>query len=362
MQYCAQDDGVAATRKENMRVLHVAECLAGGVLTALEGYVKATPNLEHIVLGNSRRGHNLAMRTVAGSKQFIQLPPNHARAIRAVAKQLHELRPDVLHAHSSYAGVYARLGALGSDVPVVYTPHAISYGRPDFSPPKRALLHAVEKLLSMNTDVFAACSVHERDLLARLNSRVPVVTVPNALPLDHPARRYEWQACAGRKVVGMVGRINEYRDPERFLSIVRRVREQRADVEFEWIGDGDEEQRIRLTAAGVHVTGWLSSEELQRRITALSMLLYTSRWDGFPMVILEAITARVPTIVADIAPLRECPTRARFDDANQAAAKVLAQLDLNEPLAWYWDPLLAEHTFENQQQALMHAYELATAL
>lgn len=343
-----------------MRVLHVAECLTGGVLTALEGYVKATPQLEHIVLGNARREPKLAVRGVTGCAQFIEMPTRHAGAVAAIARHVRQLRPDVVHAHSSFAGMYARLGLLGSQTPVVYTPHAISYCRPDFSRPKRTVLHAAERMLSARTSVFAACSVHESELLAQLNARVPNVTVPNALPPDHVARTWQWQGSA-RKVVGMVGRINDYRDPERFLNIVGRIRRQRADVEFEWIGDGDTHWVERLRAANVHVTGWLSAEELQRRISELSVLVYTSLWDGFPMVILEAITARVPTIVADIGPLRECPLPARFDDADQAAAKALDQLDANEPLAWYWDPVIEAHSFEQQQQALLRAYDLAMA-
>ena len=83
----------------------------------------------------------------------------------------------------------------------------------------------------------------------------------------------------------MVGRINEYRDPQRFIDIVESVRRHNSDVEFVWIGDGDDAQRDALKAAGVHVTGWLGGVDLQKKLTELSMLVYTSRWDGFPMVI-----------------------------------------------------------------------------
>ena len=317
-----------------MRVLHVTECLAGGVQTALAGYVKATPELDHVVLANSRRGHNITMREVEGSSAFYVLPTNHLAAVKKVAKVAREVRPDVIHAHSSFAGAYSRIATLCVNVPVVYTPHAIAYGRPDFSSVKRAAYKGVEKLLSWKTKVFAGCSVHESELLSDLNARVPVVTIPNALPPDHPAQELRWGASSS-PVVGMVGRINEYRDPQCFIDIVESVRRHNSDVEFVWIGDGDDAQRDAL-------------------------LVYTSRWDGFPMVILEAINSHVPTFVSNIAPLKECPESARFDTAEQASSLVLKQLEQNQPLSQHWDPLLAAHSFDSQKQALIRAYELAT--
>ena len=342
-----------------MRVLHVTECLAGGVQTALAGYVKATPELDHVVLANSRRGHNITMREVEGSSAFYVLPTNHLAAVKKVAKVAREVRPDVIHAHSSFAGAYSRIATLCVNVPVVYTPHAIAYGRPDFSFVKRAAYKGVEKLLSWKTKVFAGCSVHESELLSDLNARVPVVTIPNALPPDHPAQELRWGASSS-PVVGMVGRINEYRDPQCFIDIVESVRRHNSDVEFVWIGDGDDAQRDALKAAGVHVTGWLGGVDLQKRLTELSMLVYTSRWDGFPMVILEAINSHVPTFVSNIAPLKECPESARFDTAEQASSLVLKQLEQNQPLSQHWDPLRAAHSFDSQKQALIRAYELAT--
>ncbi|WJZ03143.1 glycosyltransferase [Corynebacterium freiburgense] len=343
-----------------MRVLHVTECLAGGVQTALEGYVKATPEIEHFVVANSRRGENLSTGRVAGCEACLELPTNHIRAIKYLIAAIRKIQPDVIHAHSSFAGVYSRIVALASKTPVVYTPHALAYGRPDFPKSRRLVYRALEKILSKNTKVFAGCSEHESQLLRRLSANTPVVTIPNALPPDHPSATLHWKAKTTH-VVGMVGRINDYRDPQRFTEIAKLVRMQNPNVKFIWIGDGDNQQRAFLQTQGIYVTGWLNSIELQRKITELSVLLYTSKWDGFPMVILEAISSKVPTIVADIPPLRECPRPARFSTTEEAAEKVLKELELNMPLADFWDPLIEAHTFENQKKALIRTYEIATS-
>lgn len=343
-----------------MRVVHVTECLAGGVQTALTGYIKATPELDHVVLANSRRGHNVTLGGVDGASVFVDLPTNHAAAVRKVAAIVDELKPDVIHAHSSFAGAYSRIATIFSQTPVVYTPHALAYGRPDFSNYKRNIFRAAEKLLARNTAVFAGCSVHESQLLKELGASAPVVTIPNALPPDHPAQSLEWNPAhaAKKPVVGMVGRINEYRDPELFIDIARAVRN-RLDVDFIWLGDGDDEQREMLNSAGIEVSGWLDRSELQQKLTELSMLVYTSKWDGFPMVILESISSKVPTFVSDIAPLRECPADARFSTADEAAEMVFQQLQRGGPLSESWDVLRAEHSFEKQKQALLDAYDLA---
>ncbi|MDO4685794.1 MAG: glycosyltransferase [Corynebacterium sp.] len=342
-----------------MRVLHVTECLAGGVQTALEGYVKATPEIEHFVLANARRGENLVSRDIEGAIACLELPENHFAAIRRIIAAVNVVKPDVIHAHSSYAGAYSRIAWLRTRIPVVYTPHALAFGRPDFSPKKRKVFKVLETLFSLNTRVFAGCSAHEALLLRNMNPKVPVVTIPNALPPDHPSQHMKWTAPQ-RPIVGMVGRINEYRDPEKFIEIARLVWETRPDVQFIWIGDGDNTQRKLLQESGIEVTGWLNDIALQRSITELSVLLYTSQWDGFPMVILEATASRVPTIVSDIPPLAECPVQARFGSADEAKHKVLQVLEEHQPLSGYWDELITAHSFENQKKALAQAYQLAT--
>lgn len=341
-----------------MRVLHVAECLVGGVRTAIAGYIQATPDLEHVGLVSSRRDNNLSIGRLDGASALFPLAPNHARAVRQVSDVAKEVKADVIHAHSSFAGAYSRAHLGRPAAPVVYTPHALAYGRPDFAPAKRAVYRVVESVLSRRTSVFAGCSVHESQLLNELNSTVPVVTIPNSLPPDHPAHTITWTPPE-RHVVGMVGRINDYRNPGLFIEAARLVQRQRDDVSFVWIGDGEDDQREALRRAGVEVTGWLDGADLQSRISGLSALLYTSAWDGFPMVILEAITSAVPTFVSDIAPLRECPADARFKDADEASRLVLEHLSNPAPLAPSWRPVLEAHAFERQREALRHAYDLA---
>ncbi|MGO3362166.1 MAG: glycosyltransferase [Corynebacterium sp.] len=364
-----------------VRVLHVTDCFDGGVATAVNQYAGLTPEYSHLLLANNAR----SSAPVAGRAPGVfavdqELPEEPVAAIAAIRRAVSAHRPDVIHAHSSFAGAYARIASLAdrvtpgrTAVPVVYTPHSFAFERADIPAWKSRVFRLMEQALYPLTGVGAPCAEWEGELMLSLDllgtripgrpGRVPVVVVPNALAGDHPAEPDSWSPPADGEppVIGVVSRVTPQRDPAFFAETARLIRAERPGTRFTWIGDGDgkdSELVDLLEDAGVEVTGWLSGDELRARVAGLSLVIHTARWDGFPMAVLEVRRIGVPLLVRDIPALQECPATARFDTPRDAAAKALEILDDGRDPS-HWTSLDKAHTPERQRTTLREAYDLA---
>lgn len=358
-----------------MRILHVTDCFHSGVATAIDQYARLTPEYEHLLLANNARGTAPAVARRAGTFAVdMELPENPAGAVKAVRDTVRDLRPDLVHAHSSFGGAYARTAAFLDRItpgripaPVVYTPHSFSFERQDLSRVKKAVARGMESLLLPLTAVGAPCADREGELMVELGHsfgsfgrKIPVIVVPNALSTAGTDKLGSWSPTTP-KTVGVISRVTPQRDPAFFAATAELIRARRPDTRFVWIGDDDGKDPALsavLEDAEVEVTGWLTGEKLHQRVAGLSLVIHTAAWDGFPMAVLEVRQVGVPLLIRDIPSLAECPASARFSTPEEAAAKAVAILDAGVDPA-FWDGLDRAHTPEIQRTRLGEVYDLA---
>ncbi|AKK11891.1 glycosyltransferase family 4 protein [Corynebacterium uterequi] len=333
-------------------VLHVTECYGGGVKSMIERYVSAVPEARHVLLANHRRVGSLDIPEDVFSA-VRELPANHVDAIRAVRATAQRFDADVVHAHSSFGGAYARL-ALGFDQrkKIVYTPHGLAFLHRNPLAPRSVALRAAEVVLSPLTGTFAACSSSEDRHVRRLNPFIPRVPVLNAL-LEKEVGEHRWNPDDSdpRPLVGIAARAVEQRDPLTFAAIARDVQEAR----FLWIGDGDPEIVEMLREAGVEVTGWADKDTVLGHISRMSVYLHTATYDGFPVSVLEAGAVGVPTIVSDIDAFAEVDPilRGKPDELSERLRWALrnSQAILNA-----WSPTLQRYSAHAMAASLRSLY------
>lgn len=340
-----------------MKILHVTECFAGGVATAINMYASLAPEHEHMVLYTARRANSPAEPDPELFSQSWRLPDQHRAAIETVRRVRDQVAPDVIHAHSSFAGAYVRLARLRGNkrrTPTVYTPHGVAFARKDISALHRAVFYSAEWALSWVTSVFAPCGQWEEEVLRRLNRRIPQVVIPNAtMPTG-----VTWNPT-GVPTVAISGRVTPQRSPELFAAIARRVHRERPEVEFQWLGGGDADLTASLQRAGVHVTGWLDKDDLYSRLARVNVGLHTALWDGYPMAVLEMNDIGVPVLVQDIPALQECPAEARFNGVDDAARKVIRAIEEPESLRNAWEKVQDNHSVATLADALHECYSKA---
>lgn len=335
-----------------MRVLHVVEAVGGGTLSAVLSMVDATPELDHHLALWPRREHAGTGVDPTPFGGLHVLPSGLPRAVRALRVTAERTGADLVHAHSSYAGMLAR--SAGLDTRVAYSPHCFGFERHDLSATGRAGVRRIERALVRRTDVLVACSPHEARL-ARELGHDSVVLVPNRA-LHPPAANARPGSPLHAVAVGRIGAQKDWR----FLLRVKAAFESRYDVPvtWQWLGNGDEDGRTALRAAGVEVSGWLPRPEVLERLARAQAYVHTAAWEAAPVSILEAAAVGLPVLARSIPTLASLAVPGLAATPEELAAGLAA---LGEPAAWTAArdrsvAFSARHTATDQRAGLASAY------
>jgi len=292
----------------NPRIVHVTECLASGTLGFLAQATRelAGAGVRQVLLFSRRPDTPADVEAMFDPRvELIELPAlnsqiwRYVRALRtALLAQLQEPEDTFVHLHSSKAGFLGRIALMGLRKlpPVYYSPHGLAFLNRRF---------VVPSLLYTALEWFAArvvrstpvgCSRGEAALLGKLSPR-PARVLENAV--DDAFFQIERREGEVPLVLSM-GRICYQKAPERFAAMAVRFQIAEVPARFVWIGNGDPVSEARLRAAGVHVTGWLGRDEIRRLLGEASLYVQTSRWEGMPLSVLQALAAGVPCVVTDV--------------------------------------------------------------
>jgi glycosyltransferase involved in cell wall biosynthesis len=344
-----------------LQVLHVVESLGSGVATALESYIRNTPGHVHTVLAWRRDGAHTGDALDRLAAAVLPLPPGRLAQLRAVRRHVARLRPDVVHAHSSYAGFYVRLlGRPGRSL--VYTPHGFSFERRDISPALRGAFWLTEALLSLRGGCVAAVGPREARLAERLPGRQLVLYVPNV------ADDLQLSGCppgqmgeTGRLRVAAMGRISAQKGPGFFRSAASLSRRLGLPIDWMWVGGGDPEDEQVLREAGVLVTGWSSRSAALGWLSTADVYVHTAAWEGAPMSVLEAAALNLPILARRSAALEALGLELLYDTPEAIVAATEASLDERhrERLRACSQRLLKRHGADAQRRALEHVYAVA---
>lgn len=314
------------------RILHVTQVYAGGISRAIASLVELMPEAEHHLLwaGNERPGESVPYQSV---HSMPQSPKAMLAAVKRVRQVVAEVEPDIVHAHSSFGGVYARLAGL--KVPVFYEPHCYKFDDGEQPAPLRMAFRLAEKLLARRSDCTVVLSPHEEMLAKSLDRGASTHFLPNVATVAptaaHPSVGFETS-----RSVFMIGRLTPQKDPEYFARVAREVHKTAPDVDFRWIGDVDGEDdgrgarmRARLEAAGVKVLGWLNGDALATELSRPGLYFHSAHYEGFPLSLLDAAIFEHPLAV------RAIPT---FDglglpeaDSPAAAARLILEIFAGGP-------------------------------
>jgi glycosyltransferase involved in cell wall biosynthesis len=359
-------------------ILHVVESLGSGVTTALEDYLRSTPEYVHVVLGWRRHGAQTGDELDRLAVGVLPLPPGRLAQLRAVRRWVDKLRPDVVHAHSSYAGLYVRLLSRRLAATVVYTPHGFSFERRDVPAPARGVFWLVEAALSLRGAPVAAVGPREAELARRLPGRQPVIYVPNVIRLAEPVRPVpagEPAAAVGepaavgageagappRLRLATLGRIMPQKGPEYFRRLVLLGRELDLPLRWIWVGGGEPAAEQALREAGVLVTGWSSRSAALGWLATADVYVHTAAWEGAPVSVLEAAALGLPIVARRSPSLAALGMPSLFDSPEALIEAVRSLLDERRraELRAHSEVLLRQHRPEAQRMALQRAYAAA---
>jgi len=246
------------------------------------------------------------MGTVVHEVDFFRgrLDPAVPYRLRQVLKSLD---PDVVHAHGGRAGFFLSFVPRTShNAAVLYTVHGYHFVHK--RPVARLLGALAEIWVSRRSDCTVFVSEYDRKTAVRsriLSTESAGRVIRNAIDVDIIPLAAETDP----RLLAFVGRLSYPKDPLLFVEVARVLA--RDGYRFLILGSGELESTVRerITLYGLESvvtikTGLGRAEALEdmRRASAVVM---TSRWEGLPLTLLEAMTMGVPVVAAEVAGLAE---------------------------------------------------------
>ena len=287
-------------------IVHVVESFGGGVFSFLRHVINGLADYQHIVIyGVQRKEFPIDFETLfPWDVQFI--PWGHAQReisliqdfkalvlLVQILKRIHSVQK--IHLHSSKAGFLGRIAAflLGVGDKVLYTPHGASFLREDISRQKKFFYIMLERFADALSGSVICCSESECKAFKKIGIE-KAVFVNNSCP---PLTKCSSTARISDKVLIISsGRMTYQKNPEMFQAIAKYFAEWK-NVEFLWIGGGEHE--AIFCTENLSATGWVSQSQVAEIMASSDIYISTSRWEGLPISVLEAMSLGIPLLLSD---------------------------------------------------------------
>ena len=206
---------------------------------------------------------------------------NDKKVISELRKIADEIKPDIIHLHSSIAGGIGRLAFKGSNYKLVYTPHG--YAHVLMGPGLKSWFYKeAERYLGKHTNALTLTCTESEDQVAKTMSRrtAYIETGIDVNELAETLKNVKHQHEKKLRVY-TVGRITKQKRPDVFNKIAELV----PNIEFLWIGDG--ELKKELTSPNITITGWKNRDEALKIADTADVYILCSYGEAIAMSLIE---------------------------------------------------------------------------
>lgn len=318
-------ESLSPGNSENVKtiaILYERELDYGGVETHLLALLRKLPTDEFsfvIVSPVSRRFRDAAQALGARIYPFAHWSAFNPFAIFELTRVMKREAVDLVHAQSPIAAAPGRLAARMHRLPVVVTVHLpvtryhgtrqtlrAGLGRWVYINLDRFLNHAMTDTL-----VYVAQRVRDESVATRLSPAERSIVIPNGIDLediqqgvDRDSLRRSFNLPQSTRVITFIGRLDEQKGLDLLLEATANLETGVVGVEVWLVGDGPvrtELQRL-ATKLGIddRVKFWGYQAQIERYLYASDIFALPSRYEGMPIVLLEALAAGIPCVVSQV--------------------------------------------------------------
>jgi glycosyltransferase involved in cell wall biosynthesis len=294
-------------------------------------------------------------------------------AVKKLSEYIARSSPDLVHTHGVRGNMIGRLSASRMGIPVVTTVHSSVYQ--DYSQPlKKLCYHRIEKMTRKYTYRFIAVAGSLKKELEEdgipgdkidvvYNGIKPEFAAGFAPGFDREGR----QTCSGyssekhldesdkaveardgslRKelniplvtpVIMTIGRLEAVKNQEMFLNVCGELRDRGVNFHGVIVGDGPLRKQLEDQAQALNLHRQVSflgfRKDIYRLLSQAELFLLTSRMEGMPVTLLEAMAAGTPVLVTavggmpEVIALAENGWTVEVDNVQECADKAAALLE-----------------------------------
>ena len=287
------------------KILMVCEAFGGGVFAYVSQLCNDMCNTFDVYLAYAVRPQTPQNYKEALDKRVhlievqnfghLKNPLVDIRLIKELREIEKDVRPDVIHLHSSIAGGIGRIAFKGKRNTVVYTPHGYSFVlMGNERSLKMRAYKAMEWILGRGNSITLTCCASEDEVAKKVSKRTAYVetgvnvedlsaSLDNITPLNND-----------QFTVYTLGRICVQKQPELFNRIAELVPE----AKFVWIGGG--ELADRLTAPNIEITGWKPRKEALAMAKGADVYVLCSLGEAIAMSLIENMYMKKLCLVSNV--------------------------------------------------------------
>jgi len=270
----------------------------------------------------------LVPRAEASGCRLIVLPDSvrsinpwrEVQVYRQVKRLLRELAPDIVHTHSSKAGVLGRSAAAALHISCVHTIHgaAFHYGQPGWM---QQVYRQAERWAAKRCDhiISVADAMTQQYLQVGIGTPEKYTTIYSgfdvepllAAPIHRNRLRSEWGLADEHVLIAKIGRLFPLKGHESVLAVAGDVIRACPQVRFLFIGDGilREQYQAELRKQGLEkhfiFTGLVPPARIPELLQGTDLVVHTSQWEGLARVLPQALIAGKAVVSYDIDGARE---------------------------------------------------------
>jgi glycosyltransferase involved in cell wall biosynthesis len=240
-------------------------------------------------------------------------PAQDLRGLLQLREVIRSFRPDLVHTHSSKAGILGRLAARLERVKVVV--HSVhGFGFTPLQPVLvRGLFYAAEKLFARQTDHFVAVSrrnlehgvelgLFQPEQVSLIRSGIELARFRNGSGGEEFRQRLG--IPFGAPLVTQVGNFKPQKAPLDFVRMAAAVAHELPECCFVMVGDGPLRNQAQNLARELGLgrrlafCGWL--DDIPALLTTTQVSVLSSRHEGLPRAVVESLAAGVPVVATAV--------------------------------------------------------------
>ena len=246
------------------------------------------------------RAHGIAVHLLPMVRR--PAPLTDFAALRRLRGIIAAERPSLIHAHSSKAGMLARLAARHSGIPVVYTPHCFAFEGYPAGSVKWGLYRRLERrAIQLTTRLIAVSRAEQAAARALGYPDERIRHIPCGIP---PAASGTAAAGRGEELydAAFIGRFCRQKGIDLMIDSIVHLTVGNPDLRFAIMGGGGS-ARLRRRLASLPQTAVFpfgEPDEVEKLLRQSRVLACPSRWEGLPYLLLEAMSLGTAVVAAGV--------------------------------------------------------------